>query len=229
MAGKPLRDERAKSALDLEIDFGDQIDRALFIHAHRAAEMRHLDLAGPDHGFDGRGEKTEGPAQAPVQPLDHADFHAAIRRAPQHDVVHEVAHEEDAAAAGLEDVLRGERIGDLLRIEAFAFVEHPDDQLVGSATGANANSTVTSLPGCSRLPCLMALMTDSRTATPIQCTVSSSIPASWPTRSLTTCTKSTMSKLLWIWSRTVPPRLSMQARDCRHGCGRAQANGSRGL
>jgi hypothetical protein len=44
----------------------------------------------------------------------------------------------------------------------------------------------------------MALMTDSRTATPIQWIASSSSPASCPMRSLTTCTKSSMSKLLWI-------------------------------
>ena len=54
----------------------------------------------------------------------------------------------------------------------------------GSRTGVKVNSTVTSLSGCSRLPCLMALMTDSRTATPIQWTVSSSRPAIWPMRSL---------------------------------------------
>ena len=45
------------------------------------------------------------------------------------DVVHEAAHEEDAAAARLEDVLGRQRIGDLLGLEALALVEDADDQL----------------------------------------------------------------------------------------------------
>ena len=56
----------------------------------------------------------------------------------------------------------------------------------------------------------MALITDSRTATLIQWTLSSSMPAICPMWSLTTWTKSSMSKLLWIWIRTVPPRVSMR-------------------
>jgi hypothetical protein len=50
-------------------------------------------------------------------------------------VVHEAAHEEDAAAARLEEVLGRERIGDLPGIEALALVEHADDELVGPAAG----------------------------------------------------------------------------------------------
>ena len=67
-------------------------------------------------------------------------------------------------------------------------------------------STVTGLAGSSLLPCLMALMTDSRTATPIQCTASSSKPARFPMRSLRICTSSTISNRLGICSRTRPPR-----------------------
>ena len=61
--------------------------------------------------------------------LDHADFHAAFRRALQLHVVHEVADEEDAAAARLEQVLRRERVGDRLRIEAFALIADANHQL----------------------------------------------------------------------------------------------------
>ena len=49
--------------------------------------------------------------------------------APKGHVVHEVAHEKDAASARLEDVLGRQGIGDLFGIEALALVEDPDDQL----------------------------------------------------------------------------------------------------
>src|SRR3954447_23984557 len=39
------------------------------------------------------------------QLFDHTDFHPAVGGAPQSHVVHEAAHEEDAAAARLEEVL----------------------------------------------------------------------------------------------------------------------------
>src|SRR5689334_5806525 len=61
--------------------------------------------------------------------LDHPDFHPAFRRALQPHVVHEVADEEDAAAARLEQVLRRERIREVLGIEAFALIAHADRQL----------------------------------------------------------------------------------------------------
>ena len=54
--------------------------------------------------------------------LHHPHFHAALGHAPQRDVVHEVAHQEDAAPARLQHVLGRQRIGELLGIEAFAFV-----------------------------------------------------------------------------------------------------------
>ena len=47
---------------------------------------------------------------------------ALRRRGAADDVVHEAAHEEDAAAAGLQDVLGRQRVGDLLGLEAFALV-----------------------------------------------------------------------------------------------------------
>src|SRR5579872_2872658 len=64
-----------------------------------------------------------------AQFLHHADFHAAPGRALQPDFVHEVAHEEDAAAARLEDVLGRERIGDFLGLEAVAAIRDADDEL----------------------------------------------------------------------------------------------------
>ncbi len=56
---------------------------------------------------------------------------------------------------------------------------------VGVAAGTNMNSIVTNFASSDRFPCLMALITDSRTATPTQCTESSSRPAICPMRSLT--------------------------------------------
>ena len=74
--------------------------------------------------------KTEEAIRPPArQLLHHADFHAALRRALQLHVVHEAAHEEDAAAARLQHVLGRERVGDLVGLEAFALVGHADDQL----------------------------------------------------------------------------------------------------
>src|SRR5581483_7451694 len=61
-----------------------------------------------------------------LRALDHHHFHAALRRALQHHLVHEAAHEEDAAPARLEQVLRRERIGQRGRIEAAALVAHLD-------------------------------------------------------------------------------------------------------
>src|SRR3954465_7503099 len=65
------------------------------------------------------------------QLLHHADFHAPFGSAIQLHVVHEAAHEEDAASAGLEDVFGSEGIGDGGRLEAFPFVLDADDQRGG--------------------------------------------------------------------------------------------------
>jgi hypothetical protein len=50
---KALGHERPEHALDFDIDFGDEIDRALLVHAELAAELRHLDGAGAYNGFNG--------------------------------------------------------------------------------------------------------------------------------------------------------------------------------
>ena len=54
--GKPLGDHRAELALDLEVDLGDQIDRALLVDADVGAEAGQLDLAGANDRFDRGGE-----------------------------------------------------------------------------------------------------------------------------------------------------------------------------
>ena len=108
--GKSLGDELAEHPLDRHVDLGDQIDRALLVDAHVAAEARHLHVAGAHDRLDRGGEKQwiaghSGSARLGGRradgALDHADFHAALRRALQLHVVHEVADEEDAAAARL--------------------------------------------------------------------------------------------------------------------------------
>ena len=57
MIGKPLGDHGAESALDLDVDLGDEIDDALLVDAEVLAEMRHLHFARAHDGFDGRGEE----------------------------------------------------------------------------------------------------------------------------------------------------------------------------
>src|SRR3954467_11418018 len=64
--------------------------------------------------------------------LHHADFHAAAGRPRELHVVHEAAHEEDAAAARFQDVLGGERVGDVPRVEPFTLVGDADDELGGA-------------------------------------------------------------------------------------------------
>src|SRR5260221_1371358 len=63
------------------------------------------------------------------QLLHHAHFHAPFGGALQPHVVHEAAHEEDAAAAGLEHVLGRERIGDFERLEPLPLVGDLDHEL----------------------------------------------------------------------------------------------------
>src|SRR5262245_55974995 len=70
-----------------------------------------------------------------AQLLHHADLHAARRRPRELHVVHEAAHEEDAAAARLEDVLGLERIGDGVGVEAFALIDDADGELQGAVGG----------------------------------------------------------------------------------------------
>ena len=57
VVGKPLRDERAKHALDVAIDLGDEIDRSLFLDVKivGAGQLHGADL---DDGFDRSREKN---------------------------------------------------------------------------------------------------------------------------------------------------------------------------
>ena len=108
-------------------------------------------------------------------PFHHPDFHAALRRAPELDVVHEAPDEEDPAAARLEEILGRQRVGNRVGIETVALIAHADGQLGRLREFlALSNSTNTCLARSLRLPCLMALITHSRTATPTQCRASSS-------------------------------------------------------
>ena len=128
--GKRVRDERAKGLFSREIGRRDEVDSALLLDVEAAAEVLPVDPAGRQRGFDGGGEieRVEGQSG---ELLAHAHGHAAFRPPGDRHVVHEVAHEEDAAAARLEHVLGVERIGDLRRIESLALVEHLDDELLG--------------------------------------------------------------------------------------------------
>ena len=142
MIGKPFGDERAEHPLDRDVDLGDEIDRALLVDAEARRRTRHLDVAGASDGLDGGGEKERigrdrrrSPAAVRHWPArrDGRRLIMRISMPPSGarcscDVVHEVADEEDAAAAGLEQVLRRQRIGDLVRVEAFALVADADGQ-----------------------------------------------------------------------------------------------------
>src|SRR5262245_7765733 len=61
--------------------------------------------------------------------LHHADFHPALRRALKLDFVHEIADQEDAASAALEQVFRCQRVRDLVGIEALPLIAHANGHL----------------------------------------------------------------------------------------------------
>ena len=50
---------------------------------------------------------------------------------PERQVVHEAPHKKDASSARLEEVLGGQRIGNLDRIKALALIHDPHDHLRG--------------------------------------------------------------------------------------------------
>ena len=156
----------------------------------------------------GGGEEGAGrtalrrPASRAGHALDHADFHAALGRALQLHVVHEVADEEDAAAARLEQVLRRRADRRPPRDRSRRPGRGRGSPARGRRLVAVSNSTNTCLAASLRLPCLIALMTDSRIATPTQWSASSSRPTSRDMWSLTTCTKSSISNALVNSRRT---------------------------
>src|SRR5262245_12712823 len=61
--------------------------------------------------------------------LHHPYLHSTLRCALQLHVVHEIADEKDAAAARLEKVFRGERVGDGLGVESLPLIADADGQL----------------------------------------------------------------------------------------------------
>ena len=134
---------------------------APFLSTRTPAEPRHLDRRPRGRPPPRRWRATtgRGASSAAREPLHHAHFHPALRHPPERDIVHEVAHEEDAAPARLEHVFGSERIGD-------ASGSNP---LPWSVTGRRARRRPTSVRARtrssrasrrrSRLPCLMALMT----------------------------------------------------------------------
>ena len=57
MIGKALGEDGAAHPLALEIDLGDEIDRAFLVDVKARLAPRHLDGAGLKHDFNGRGEE----------------------------------------------------------------------------------------------------------------------------------------------------------------------------
>jgi hypothetical protein len=138
MIGEAFGDEVAEHPLDREVDLGHEIDGALLLDVNIAAEARHLDLASANDRLDGGGQKQRGGSHSALegvtgrfrgmQPFDHPDFHAAFRRPRQAHLVHETANEKDPPAAGLEQVIGFEGIGDRLGIEAFSLIPDTNRQ-----------------------------------------------------------------------------------------------------
>ena len=85
MVRETLGDQRPEHPLDLEVDRGDEIDRAFLVDSDVAAEARDLDVAGAKHGLDGGGqqERVERAVQARCGSfLTMPHLHAAFGDAP---------------------------------------------------------------------------------------------------------------------------------------------------
>ena len=101
------------------------------------------------------------------------------------DVVHEAAHEEDSAAARLQHVLRGERVGDGVWLEASPLIGHSNDERIGAIVGLEGEFDGDTLGDVLAIAVLDGVdHATSRTATPTQWMESSSKPAMAPSRSL---------------------------------------------
>ena len=124
-----------------------------------------------------RATTGRGASSAAREPLHHAHFHPALRHPPERDIVHEVAHEEDPAPAGLEHVFGSEGIADGVGLESAAFDRSRRRRARRRCRPVRARTRSSRASRRRGLPCLMALMTPSRTATPTQWTASSSRPA----------------------------------------------------
>src|ERR1044071_6731239 len=111
--------------------------------ARTTASMAVVRKSGLNIGRSPNGERSNGGwsgldgsvgGASGLHAFDHADFHAAFRHALQLHVVHEVADQENAAAAGFQEVFGSERVGHFFGVEAFALVANADAQF-GSGFG----------------------------------------------------------------------------------------------
>ena len=190
MIGKAFGDHRSAHPLALEIDLGDEIDRALLVDVKAGRATRQLDGAGTKNDFDGGGEEEDpegslgvrryGALRAAGDPLHHDDFHARlgarcrttssmklrIRKMPR-----PLAFRMFSGASGSETMSRDRTPRPSSRTRM---------TMPAASRVERRELDVHPLASSPALPCLMALMTDSRTATPTQCRASSSRPASAP-------------------------------------------------
>src|SRR5262245_16055611 len=67
--------------------------------------------------------------------LHHPHFHTALRSTVQIDFVHEIADEENPAAAALQQVLWRERVGNRVGIESLPLVAHANDHFRHAVQG----------------------------------------------------------------------------------------------
>src|SRR5262245_41305884 len=168
MIGKPFGDHRAEHPLDLEVHFGAEIDRALLLDTHAGAELGDLQIAGAHDRFD-RGRQESGIVHALVFwsfltmriSMPPGTFFSTvssmklrIRKMPRPlDLRMFSGASGSATSSGTKPSPWSS-----MRITS-------SSEAVG---GTGLNSTMTRLLGSFLLPCLMALTTDSRTATDTQ-------------------------------------------------------------
>ena len=143
------------------------------------AEVRHLHLAGADDRFDGGGEKERRERRQPPGASFLTMRTSMPPSAPRRSVTSSMKLRMKKMPRPLDLRMFSGASGSATSSgsKPSPWSSTRTTSSLGSATGAKVNSTVTSLSESSRLPCLMALMTDSRTATPTQWTASSSRPA----------------------------------------------------
>lgn len=115
MVGKAFSQHRAAHPLALEIDFGDEIDRALLVDMKAGRAPCQLNGTGLENDFNRGSEEDRirwmrrsvhsmlmDTLWCGSHALDHDDFHAALRGSLQHHFVHEAADQENAAATRLQ-------------------------------------------------------------------------------------------------------------------------------
>ena len=102
MGRESFREDGPAHPLALEIHLGHEVRCSLLGHSEARPLACELNLTGSRDNVDGCLEERRfgqlhllGLGRA----FDHDDFHAALRRAPQHQFVHETPNHEDAASA----------------------------------------------------------------------------------------------------------------------------------